>query len=165
METRPGWSRNIADPLQTPVKTLRWIPRDDVAAIQGIMNASRGKDRTALSALHVDRENGGGVPEKRSGVRILMACAAFPPFIDGGGPISAMIVAKLLRAAGHDVEVVNVAGEDKHEIFDGVPVHRLRSLNIDWNYRLPRPAWKKLVWHALENFNPRAFFAMRREIR
>lgn len=98
-------------------------------------------------------------------MRILMACAAFPPFIDGGGPISAMIVAKLLQAAGHDVEVVNVADEDKHEIFDGVPVHRLRSLNIDWNYRLPRPAWKKLVWHALENFNPRAFFAMRREIR
>ena len=98
-------------------------------------------------------------------MRILMACAAFPPFIDGGGPISAMIVAKLLLAAGHDLTVVNVSGEDKHEIFDGVPVHRLRSLNIDWNYRLPRPGWKKAIWHALENFNPRAFFVMRREIR
>lgn len=98
-------------------------------------------------------------------MRILMACAAFPPFIDGGGPISAMIVAKLLRAAGHDLTVVNVSGEDRHEIYDGVPVHRLRSLNIDWNYRLPRPAWKKAIWHALENFNPRAFLVMRREIR
>ncbi|WP_244607147.1 glycosyltransferase family 4 protein [Bosea sp. CS1GBMeth4] len=93
-----------------------------------------------------------------------MACAAFPPFIDGGGPISALIVAKLLRAAGHDLTVINVAGEDRHEIYDGVPVHRLRSLNIDWNYRLPRPAWKKALWHALENFNPRAFVVMRREI-
>jgi glycosyltransferase involved in cell wall biosynthesis len=98
-------------------------------------------------------------------MRILMACAAFPPFIDGGGPISAMIVAKLLRAAGHDLTVVNVSGEDRHEVFDGVPVHRLRSLNIDWNYRLPRPGWKKAIWHALENFNPRAFFIMRREIK
>lgn len=98
-------------------------------------------------------------------MRILMACAAFPPFIDGGGPISAMIVAKLLRAAGHDLTVVNVSGEDRHEIYDGVPVHRLRSLNIDWNYRLPRPGWKKAIWHALENFNPRAFLVMRREIR
>ncbi|MGX1789628.1 glycosyltransferase family 4 protein [Bosea sp. NPDC055332] len=98
-------------------------------------------------------------------MRILMACAAFPPFIDGGGPISAMIVAKLLLAAGHDLTVVNVSGEDRHETYDGVPVHRLRSLNIDWNYRLPRPAWKKAIWHALENFNPRAFFVMRREIR
>lgn len=98
-------------------------------------------------------------------MRILMACAAFPPFIDGGGPISAMIVAKLLLAAGHDLTVVNVAGEDKHETYDGVPVHRLRSLNIDWNYRLPRAGWKKAIWHALENFNPRAFVVMRREIR
>lgn len=98
-------------------------------------------------------------------MRILMACAAFPPFIDGGGPISAMIVAKLLLAAGHDLTVVNVSGEDRHETYDGVPVHRLRSLNIDWNYRLPRPAWKKAIWHALENFNPRAFLVMRREIR
>jgi glycosyltransferase involved in cell wall biosynthesis len=129
------------------------------------MNASCSKDRAARAASHVRREGGGGAPEKRSGMRILMACAAFPPFIDGGGPISAMITAKLLLAAGHAVEVVNVADEDKHEIFEGVPVHRLASLNIDWNYRLPRPAWKKLVWHALENFNPRAFFAMRREIR
>jgi glycosyltransferase involved in cell wall biosynthesis len=98
-------------------------------------------------------------------MRILMACAAFPPFIDGGGPISAMMVAKLLLADGHDLEVVNVSGEDKHEVYDGVPVRRLPSLNVDWNYRLPRQAWKKLLWHALENFNPRAFFVMRREIR
>lgn len=98
-------------------------------------------------------------------LRILMACAAFPPFMDGGGPVSAMMVAKMLIAAGHEVEVVNVSGEDKHEIFEGVPVRRLKSLNIDWNYRLPRPAWKKALWHAIENFNPRAFLVMRREIR
>lgn len=98
-------------------------------------------------------------------LRIQMACAAFPPFIDGGGPISAMMVAKLLIAAGHEVEVVNVSGEDRHEIFDGVPVRRLKSLNIDWNYRLPRAAWKKVVWHGLENFNPRAYVVMRREMR
>ncbi|WP_283195656.1 glycosyltransferase [Rhizobium sp. AN80A] len=98
-------------------------------------------------------------------MRILMACAAFPPFIDGGGPISAMMVAKLLIAAGHDLEVVNVSGEDRREIYDGVPVRRLKTLNIDWNYRLPRPGWKKLIWHALENFNPRAYLVMRREIR
>lgn len=98
-------------------------------------------------------------------LRIMMACAAFPPFMDGGGPVSAMMVAKLLIAAGHDVEVVNVSGEDRREVFDGVPVRRLKSLNVDWNYRLPRPAWKKALWHALENFNPRAYVVMRREMR
>lgn len=77
-----------------------------------------------------DRNDATGSPEKRGGLRILMACAAFPPFIDGGGPISAMIVAKLLIAAGHDVQVVNVAGEDKHEVFDGVPVAAIDTVGI-----------------------------------
>ncbi len=93
-----------------------------------------------------------------------MAAAAFPPFIDGGGPISALLVAKLLLGAGHELLVVNVADEAKDEVFDGVPVRRLETLNLYWNYRVPRPAWKKAAWHALENFNPRAFLAMRREI-
>jgi len=98
-------------------------------------------------------------------MRILMACAAFPPFIDGGGPISALMVAKLLRQSGHDLEVVNVADREEREIYDGVPVQRVTTLNIDWNYRLPRPAWKRAIWHLLENFNPRAFVVMRRQIR
>ncbi|SHE94103.1 Glycosyltransferase involved in cell wall bisynthesis [Kaistia soli DSM 19436] len=93
-----------------------------------------------------------------------MAAAAFPPFMDGGGPVSAMLVAKLLLGAGHELLVVNVADEAKEEVYDGVPVRRLETLNLYWNYRVPRPAWKKAAWHALENFNPRAFLAMRREI-
>jgi glycosyltransferase involved in cell wall biosynthesis len=98
-------------------------------------------------------------------MRILMACAAFPPFIDGGGPISALMVAKLLQQSGHDLEVVNVADREVREVYEGVPVQRLSTLNIDWNYRLPRPAWKRAIWHLLENFNPRAFVVMRRQIR
>jgi glycosyltransferase involved in cell wall biosynthesis len=98
-------------------------------------------------------------------MRILMACAAFPPFIDGGGPISALMIAKLLRQSGHDLEVVNVADREAREVYEGIQVQRISTLNIDWNYRLPRPWWKKLLWHALENFNPRAFVVMRRHIR
>ena len=97
-------------------------------------------------------------------MRILMPCAAFPPFADGGGPVSSLLLAKMLVAAGHEVRVVNVADEERHETFEGVPVHRIPSLNIYWDYYTPRPVWKKLVWHALENGNPRAFLAMRREI-
>ena len=97
-------------------------------------------------------------------MRILMAAAAFPPFIDGGGPISALLVARLLLGAGHELLVVNIADDARDEVFDGVPVRRIETLNLYWNYRVPRPAWKKAAWHALENFNPRAYFAMRREI-
>src|SRR5690606_11255772 len=37
-------------------------------------------------------------------------------------------------------------------------------LNVYWNYWVANPAYKKIVWHALENFNPRAFLRVRREI-
>lgn len=97
-------------------------------------------------------------------MRILMPCAAFPPFADGGGPISSLLLAKMLVASGHDVRVVNVGDEDRHEVYEGVPVHRIKSPNIYWNYYTPQPAWRKMVWHALENGNPRAYLAMRREI-
>jgi glycosyltransferase involved in cell wall biosynthesis len=99
-------------------------------------------------------------------MRILLACAAFPPLVKGGGAITSFLYAKALVGAGHEVRCVNVQGdEDRIEEYEGVTVHRLPSLNIYWNYYEPRPAWKKLVWHALENFNPRAFGVMRREIR
>jgi hypothetical protein len=62
-------------------------------------------------------------------MRILMACAAFPPFIDGGGPISALMVAKLLQQSGHDLEVVNVADRKEREVYEGVPVQRLSPGN------------------------------------
>lgn len=98
-------------------------------------------------------------------MRILMACAAFPPFIDGGGPISALLLARMLQDEGHDVRVLNAGDHDADEMIEGVPVRRIAAPNVYWNYRVPRPTWKKLVWHGLENGNPRAFSAMRREIR
>ncbi|MTI43837.1 glycosyltransferase involved in cell wall biosynthesis [Roseibium hamelinense] len=98
-------------------------------------------------------------------MRILLPCAAFPPFADGGGPISSLMIAQILRKEGHDLRVVNISGEDRHEEYHGLNVHRLPSQNIYWNYREPHPAWQKIVWHALENGNPRAFTTMRNEIR
>ena len=50
----------------------------------------------------------------------------------------------------------------KREI--GIEVKTLRTLNLYWNYWIKRPAIAKLLWHALENFNPRALLRMRREI-
>ncbi|MEP0234559.1 MAG: glycosyltransferase [Parasphingorhabdus sp.] len=97
-------------------------------------------------------------------MRILMPCAAFPPFADGGGPISSFIIAKMLVAEGHDLLVVNVGDDDTHEVYEGIPVHRIHSQNIYWNYYTPRPAWKKMVWHALENGNPKAYLTMKQEI-
>jgi glycosyltransferase involved in cell wall biosynthesis len=98
-------------------------------------------------------------------MRILMPCAAFPPFIDGGGPISALLLATLLQNEGHEVRVIHVSDEEKFEVYEGISVQRKESLNLYWNYYLPRSKWKKIAWHVLENGNPRAYRAMRKEMR
>ena len=97
-------------------------------------------------------------------MRILLACAAYPPWGKGGGPAASESIAQALSARGHSVHVVTVADEDAGEVRDGIDVRTLRSLNVYWNYWKKNPAYKKLAWHALENGNPRAFVRMRREI-
>jgi glycosyltransferase involved in cell wall biosynthesis len=99
-------------------------------------------------------------------MRILLACAAFPPFVNGGGAITSFLHAKALVSAGHEVRCVSVqGGDDRFEEYEGLEVHRLRSRNIYWNYYEPRPEWKKVIWHGLENFNPIAYLTMHREIK
>uniref|UniRef100_UPI003BA8A038 glycosyltransferase family 4 protein n=1 Tax=Stappia sp. TaxID=1870903 RepID=UPI003BA8A038 len=98
-------------------------------------------------------------------MRILMACGAFPPHFEGGAPVSALLVARMLVGEGHELRIMAVGDEDVRETYEGLEVHRVPTLNIDWNYWKPgRPVWKKGIWHILENGNPRAHAAMRREI-
>ncbi|GFO82047.1 MAG: glycosyl transferase [Methyloceanibacter sp.] len=97
-------------------------------------------------------------------MRILCAAAAYPPYGKGGGPKASEAVAKALVARGHAVRVITVADGETFDLRDGVEVKTVPSLNVYWNYWVERPAITKLVWHVLENFNPRAYFRMRREI-
>lgn len=97
-------------------------------------------------------------------MRVLCVAAAYPPFGKGGGPRGSENIAKALSARGHAVRVITVADDEKFEVRDGVEVKTVRSLNVYWNYWVPRSALAKLLWHALENFNPRALWRMRREI-
>ncbi|MEO0495970.1 MAG: glycosyltransferase [Pseudomonadota bacterium] len=89
-------------------------------------------------------------------MRILMPCVALPPFLKGGGPTTALLNAKSLIAAGNEVLVVHAADATERDETEGVPVQRIASPNLYWNYREPQPAYKKLAWHGLENYNPRA---------
>ena len=97
-------------------------------------------------------------------MRILCAAAAYPPSGKGGGPKASEAIAKALRARGHEIRVVTVGDDERFEVRDGVEVKTIKSLNVYWNYWIERSAIAKLLWHALENFNPRALFRMRREI-
>jgi len=97
-------------------------------------------------------------------MRILLACAAYPPRGKGGGPAASESIARALSALGHAVQIVTVADEEGQEIRDGIDIRTLRSLNVYWDYWKYNPTHKKLVWHALENGNPTAFLRMRRVI-
>ena len=97
-------------------------------------------------------------------MKILLACAAFPPLIRGGGPVSSFLYAKALAHAGHIVQCISVQDNELYEQYDGIPVHRVSSPNIYWDYYKPHPAWRR-VWHVLKNSNPKAFSLLRREIR
>ncbi|NBN64897.1 glycosyltransferase [Pannonibacter tanglangensis] len=98
-------------------------------------------------------------------MRILMACAAFPPNLPGGAQTSSLMLARMLQSQGADITVVNVGDVAGVEDVQGLRVHRIRSPNIYWDYLKRRPNWKKPIWHLLENGNPFAFSAMRRQIR
>lgn len=97
-------------------------------------------------------------------MRILLACAAYPPQGKGGGPIASESIARALHARGHAVDVVTVADEATHEIRDGIGIRTLQPFNVYWDYWKPNPLLKKLAWHVLENGNPRALLGMRRAI-
>ena len=97
-------------------------------------------------------------------MRILCVAAAYPPYGKGGGPQGSENLAKALQARGHSVRVLTVAGQEAFEVRDGIQIKTLRSLNVYWNYWIKHAAPLKLIWHVLENFNPRAFWRMRSEI-
>ena len=98
-------------------------------------------------------------------MRILLACAAFPPHGKGGGPVSSKLIAMGLAKLGHTIRVVTVADFEHVTTQDGFEVHTVASLNVHWNYWKHNPFWRKILWHILENFNPKAYFVMRRQIR
>lgn len=97
-------------------------------------------------------------------MRLLMACAAFPPNLPGGAQTSSFMLAKMLQGQGIDVTVVNVGDRNELDEVQGIPVRRIKSPNVYWDYLKRRPNWKKPIWHLLENGNPFALSAMRRQI-
>lgn len=97
-------------------------------------------------------------------MRILMATATFPPQMPGGGQVSAVMIANMLKKAGHDLRIVQVCDDDEIVDVKGIEVRRIKCPNIYWDYFKPHPAWQKMLWHLQENGNPGTFFAMRREI-
>lgn len=97
--------------------------------------------------------------------KVLILCAAFPPRGKGGGPLSSYQFSKALSDK-YEVKVVTVGEQAIQEVYDGVPVSVIKSPNIYWDYLHKQYSGiKKIVWHILENFNPIAYFRIKKEIK
>lgn len=72
------------------------------------------------------------------------------------------MLASGLISRGHSVRVVTVGDKEAIEEYKGIQTHIMKSPNVYWDYIFSkRPAWKKAIWHVLENFNPVAYFRLR----
>ena len=97
-------------------------------------------------------------------MRLLLPAAAYPPLGKGGGPVATELIARGLVARGHIVRVLTAADDVALAARDGVEIKYIGSPNLHWNYWRQNPTWRKLGWHLLENYNPRAYATARREI-
>ncbi len=96
--------------------------------------------------------------------KILFACARGASPRSFLHPSSKMIVDGLADR-GHQVRAVTVGDNEMIETSSHLEGKTISPPNIYWKYWAPRPLWKKIVWHALENGNPRALIRMGREFR
>lgn len=97
-------------------------------------------------------------------MRVLLACAAFPPIGRGGGPIASELLAKSIVSQGATVRVLVVGDAEATEQRDGMEITTLPTLNVYRDWLKHNPPLKKVAWHAIENFNPRAYVRIRKEL-
>lgn len=87
-------------------------------------------------------------------MKICVINSIYSPERRGGAEIMAERIATGLVAAGHDVFVITCGRADIKEMRDGITVNRLKPRNIfnflDIN---SQPAWKRAIWHILDQFN------------
>ncbi|MTI62582.1 glycosyltransferase family 4 protein [Methylophaga sp.] len=88
--------------------------------------------------------------------KLCIIAAAYPPNVKGGGEKSTQLLAKGLSALGNEVTVLTIDHRDNEFQDDTVRVRTILSPNVYWNFKHSEPAFRKLIWHFRENFNPRA---------
>jgi glycosyltransferase involved in cell wall biosynthesis len=61
--------------------------------------------------------------------------------------------------------VVTFADQDSFQIENGLEIKVLKSLNVFWDYWNHKNLAQRIVWQAVENFNPRVLVRISREVR
>lgn len=100
-------------------------------------------------------------------MKVLLVCAGYPPDVRGGGEKSTQILAQALSALGHQVCVLTLSDAPGLKMDDdgSTRIVMLPSPNIYWNFRPHNSMVKKVIWHGLDNYNPRAIQVVEKAIR
>lgn len=98
-------------------------------------------------------------------MKLLMLASAYPPDTKGGGEVSTQLLAEALLRRGHDIQILTISDNASNDIVNDVPVERIKSPNIYWNYKKKVSSWKNLVWHLFDNWNPLAKRIVRAKIK
>ena len=89
-------------------------------------------------------------------MKVALVSSSYHPYYKGGGEHSVKDLAEKLTKNGIDTTVITAYHHAKRETINGVNVIRIPHPNIYWSFESEgQPAYKKLVWHALEGYNRR----------
>lgn len=101
-------------------------------------------------------------------MKICLVNNLYPPVIRGGTEVVVETTLQLLREQGHEVSLITTQpGEtDQEWTLDesqGFPIYRFRPHNLYYYTEGNRqPVYKKLLWHAIDIWNPRDATTLRR---
>jgi glycosyltransferase involved in cell wall biosynthesis len=87
-------------------------------------------------------------------MRIAILASGLPPDVRGGGEFSSQIIAESLQKAGAEVHVLCCGYKNEDYSENGLKISKIVSPNIYWNFVPQKGAYKKIIWHGGENYNP-----------
>lgn len=97
-------------------------------------------------------------------MRILFINSLYLPDIGGGAEITLASIVRGMRARGHETAVITTHGGKglRTDVVDGTEVFRLGFRNLYWHHMEDRErAWKRVLWHSLDSYNPHTARAAR----
>jgi glycosyltransferase involved in cell wall biosynthesis len=100
-------------------------------------------------------------------MRILFINPLYPPDVFGGAEIVLSNLANGLALRDHEIAILSLHGGQglKTSVVSGIKIYRFGIRNIYWPFSPSiQPSWKRLLWHAIDSYNPLAGYNIRRVI-
>lgn len=100
-------------------------------------------------------------------MNILYVVQNYYPEDTGGAGRSVQMLAEAMARHGHKVSVARMSDQKKQSVYthNGVKIYALPMRNIYYFHphaKKKKPAWMRMVWHAIDMFNPLALWDLNR---